>query len=114
MEIIKMINLGVAFFVELAMVAAFVYWGFNVHSTLLIHLLLGVGVPILLMAFWGIFLSPQANYPLPLTVKVTLKCVLFALGSLSLFVSNQKALGVVLFVTFVVNETLALLWHQEQ
>lgn len=114
MDIIKAINLGIAFFVELAMVAAFVYWGFHGKATTLAHVVLGIGIPILIMAFWGIFLSPKANYHLGLPLKTTLKFVLFALGSSALFVSNKKTLGVILFVMFTINEVLALIWHQEQ
>jgi hypothetical protein len=66
------------------------------------------------MIFWGIFLSPQANYQLPLIVKIVLKCVLFSLGSLALVMSGKKYLGALLLVTFIVNEVLALAWHQEQ
>ena len=114
MEIIKATNLGLAFFIELAMVAAFAYWGFHIKSTTMVHFLVGIGVPILVMAFWGVFLSPKANYHLGLPLKTTLKFVLFALGSAGLYVSNKKTLGIILFVTFTVNEVLALVWHQEQ
>jgi Protein of unknown function (DUF2568) len=42
------LNLGLAFLLELAVLAAAGYWGFTLHSPTAVRVLIGIGSPLLL------------------------------------------------------------------
>jgi hypothetical protein len=62
---LKTANLGLSFLLELAMLASAVYWGFAAHRGLVVRLLTGVGIPVLLVVFWALFMAPQAARRIP-------------------------------------------------
>ncbi|NMC79605.1 MAG: YrdB family protein [Chloroflexi bacterium] len=64
----KMVNLGIHFLLEIAALVAVGYWGFKTGSAAESKALLGVGLPLLLAAVWGVFRVP--NDPGPAVVAV--------------------------------------------
>ena len=59
---IKAINAGLAFFLELAMLAGFGYWGFYGDKSVLIKWLLGIGIPVIVAVVWGMFFAPNSGH----------------------------------------------------
>jgi hypothetical protein len=114
MDILKTLNLGIAFFLEIAMLAAFVYWGFHINIGLVGRILLGIGVPTLVIIAWAIWLAPTAVQRLGMPWLVVLKVVIFGLASLCLYLSNKKSLAFSLIGVFVLSELLGIIWGQEQ
>ena len=49
---LKAINAGLAFFLELAMLAGFGYWGFYGDKSVLIKWILGIGIPVVVAVVW--------------------------------------------------------------
>jgi hypothetical protein len=41
------------FFLELAMLAAFTYWGFSSDAPIAVRILLGIGAPVVAIVLWG-------------------------------------------------------------
>lgn len=72
MEAIKMLNLALRFVLELALLAAFGYWGFKTGGRLPARWLLGIGVPLLAAMIWGMFLSPKASLPLEAPLRLAI------------------------------------------
>jgi hypothetical protein len=64
----KMVNLGIHFLLEIAALVAVGYWGFKTGSAAESKAFLGVGLPLLLAAVWGVFRVP--NDPGPAVVAV--------------------------------------------
>jgi len=64
MDAIKMLNLLVRFLLELCLLAAIGYWGFETHSSWGWKILLGIGLPLLIAVLWGMFLAPKSAYRL--------------------------------------------------
>lgn len=58
---VKTLNIGLRFLLELCLLVIFGYWGFNVGHNLLAKLLLGLGAPILVGIIWGVFLAPKSS-----------------------------------------------------
>ena len=96
------------------MLAAFVYWGFHLPTTIFFQIIAGVGVPVVVTILWGTWLAPHADLRLDVTWLVVLKTLLFGLASLSLISVGQSALGVALLTVFAASEILGLVWGQEK
>lgn len=105
-------NAGLAFFLELAMLASFGYWGFYGDKGTLAKWGLGIGLPILAAVLWGIFLAPRAKYRLGKISGNLLALFLFLLAATLLY-STQHTLLAILFATLaILNRVLILLWNQ--
>ncbi len=108
---LKSINLAVSFFLELAMLAAFAYWGFQTGESTVMKILLGIGIPLLVATMWGIFMAPKSSRRLQGTSYLTVKVVLFGLAVLALIAARQPVAGIVLAVLFVINTILLYVWQ---
>ncbi len=114
MNILKPLNLALAFFLELCLLAAFVYWGFHLHTNIFFQIIAGVGIPLVVILLWGIWLAPNADLRLGLGWLVVLKTVLFGLASIALILSDQPRFGIGLLGIFAVSEIFGLIWDQEK
>jgi hypothetical protein len=81
MEIIKAINLGLAFLLELILLVAVGYFGFTLHAPLYIKLLVGLGAPVLVGIVWGLFAAPKSERRLHQPGLTVLKLGLFGVGA---------------------------------
>ena len=112
MAILKTINLVLSFLLEIAMLAAFGYWGFHTGESLWLKLALGIGVPLVVFILWGLFLAPRAGYRADSTLGVIMSLGLFYLAALALYQSNQPVLGTAMIVLALINRTLVVIWKQ--
>ncbi len=114
METLKSLNVAAAFVLELCMLAAYIYWGFHLDANIFYQIIAGVGIPLVVIILWGIWLAPNADLRLRMSWLVVLKTALFALASLGLIMSRQPEVGILLLSIYVVSEGLGLIWGQEQ
>ena len=112
MKILKAVNLAVSFLLELCMLAAFAYWGFTIGTGLFIQLLLGIGVPVVVIVIWGIFLAPASTRRLQGLPHWLLELVIFVLAIAVLYTAGQSTLAIVFTVVYAVNVILRLVWKQ--
>ena len=112
MEIIKTLNVGLAFLLELAMLAAFGYWGFQGEKSVWIKWGLGVGIPLVAAILWGILLAPMADQRLNIIGGTLLSSGLFFLAALALYQTNHPTLAIALAAITIVNRALVLRWQQ--
>ena len=80
---------------ELAMLAAYSYWGFHLDKGLLTKLLFGIGTPILVTVIWGTFISPKASIPVTATIIIVLQTILFGCSVLALYWSGKTTLAII-------------------
>ena len=73
---LKGINLGVAFLLELGVLAALGYWGFTVGPNTFLKFVLGLGAPALAIVVWAIFGAPKSSTQLQ-GVAISLQAVFF-------------------------------------
>ena len=112
MEALKGINLLVRFLLELCMLAAVGYWGVHTQSTWTMKVLLGIGLPLLIAVFWGMFVSPKAKYPLRGLPRLVVELILLGSGSVALFASGQTSLAWTYTGVLIFHEALKLAWKQ--
>ncbi|MER7770238.1 YrdB family protein [Kitasatospora sp. NPDC096140] len=97
-------NAGIAFGLELAMLAALCYWGFRTGSTLGTRLLLGLGAPALAATVWGLFLAAGGpKFPLPVGAEIVLKLVTLGTAAAALYATGRTTLALVYGVLVVVS-----------
>jgi hypothetical protein len=112
MQIVKAINAGLAFFLELAMLAAFGYAGFNSNTGTGVRWALGLGVPVVAAIVWGVFFAPRAARRLSAPAGIFVSLALFCAAAVALMLVGQTGLGIVLALIAVVNRLLVLVWKQ--
>lgn len=111
-ETLKAINAGLAFFLELAMLASLGYWGFYGDKSTLAKWGLGIGLPILAAIIWGLFLAPRAKYRLGNISGNLLSLLLFLLAATLLYYTQHTFLATIFASIAVLNRVLILLWKQ--
>ncbi|MDD0858776.1 YrdB family protein [Arthrobacter alpinus] len=90
-------GLGVlGFALEVAMLAAFVFWGFRQESPW--DMVLGIGVPAIVVVLWGVFLAPRSERRLKPHVILWVATALFLLAAVALFGANAAVLGTLMAV----------------
>ncbi|MCG6492806.1 YrdB family protein [Kitasatospora sp. A2-31] len=90
------VNGGVAFALELGLLAALCYWGFRTGSGPLIRVLLGIGAPAAAALTWGLFLAAGGpTVRLPLAAEIVVKLAVFAIGALALHAAGRSTLALV-------------------
>jgi hypothetical protein len=94
------------------MLAVFAYWGTQTGSGFLVQLLLGVGVPIVAVVIWGIFLAPKSTRRFTGIPYVLLKLIIFGLSALALVAAGQQTLAIIFAVVVLVNVGLGYVWKQ--
>ncbi len=112
LSVLKPINLAATFLLELAMLAAFAYWGVSAGQSTLAKIGLGIGVPVIIAIAWGIFMAPKSSRRLPGAAYLILKILLFGLAVAALIVAGQLILGIIFGVLFFLNTILLLIWRQ--
>jgi hypothetical protein len=113
MAILQAINLGLRFVLELCMLAALGYWGFQLDRDVLLRIVAGLGAPLLAIAVWGMFVAPKAVNQLADPARFFVELVLFALGAGALWLAERPSLGAALLVIYLINRGLiGLLGHQ--
>ena len=85
------------FVLELCMLAALGYGGFEAASGLFAWVLL-VALPLSAAVVWGIFIAPKARRPTVDPLRIVLEVALFGAAGAALVASGQTGLGVVLWL----------------
>lgn len=104
------INAALGFALEVAMVSAFLFWGFKQDSPW--HLILGIGLPAVVVVFWGAFMAPRSDRRLPITLVRYLALGLFLAAALALISVGSTVLGSIMAVLAVANFVAALALKQ--
>ena len=108
----KTANLAVIFLLELAMLAAVAYWGFQATDSGLINVVLGTALPVLFIVVWARWMAPRSQTRLAGTSYVVVKSILFGIAALLLFFSGQSTLALIFVAVAVISQVLAILWKQ--
>jgi hypothetical protein len=112
MNMVKTLNIGLRFLLELCLLVIFGYWGFNVGHNLLAKLLLGLGAPILVGIIWGMFLAPKSSMRLDMPWSLLVELLIWGLALVALFGVGKENLALVLGLVYILNKVLMLIWKQ--
>lgn len=103
LTIMKNANAGLAFFLELGVLVALGYWGFQVGQGTIAKIGLGIGAPVVAAVVWSLFGAPTAVWHLYDPWRLILYIVFFGSAALALYAAGQHILGVAFALVFVLN-----------
>ena len=88
-------NLALRAVMELGIVLAFAYWGFQTGGSTGTKILLAVGAPIIGFGFWGVVDFHQAGR-LSEPLRLVEELVISGLAAAALYIAGQQTLGLAL------------------
>ncbi|MCB0191028.1 MAG: YrdB family protein [Anaerolineae bacterium] len=112
MQIIKLVNLLLRFLLELCLLGAVGFWGFQTRTPLIVRIGLGFGLPLVVMVVWAIFLAPASPRRLREPGLLIAEVALFAPAVGALYSTGHRGLGVLFGVFYGINRLLMTIWRQ--
>jgi hypothetical protein len=100
-------NEALAFGLELAMLAAIGWWGFESGPGRLTSALLGVGAPLAMACVWGVFAAPKARIRLPMAGVLVVKGLAFGAGAAAILALGHRGLAASFAAVAAVNTAVA-------
>jgi hypothetical protein len=110
----KAANLALRFFLELAALGAFGYWGATVVAGPAARVALGAGLPLAVAGFWGTFVAPRARVVLSTPARMALGLAVFAGAAAALADRGHGRLAIGFAAAAVGNVALMLAWRQDR
>ena len=111
----KMSNLGIAFLLEMAMLAIYGYFGYHLLSTnapLVLRIALAITFPVVIAIIWGYFLAPRATHRLKLPWLLIIKLIIMTIGVGMLWQLQKTSLAVIAAIIIAIHYSLAAAWKQ--
>ncbi|MCB9138834.1 MAG: YrdB family protein [Caldilineaceae bacterium] len=112
MSILKNLNTALSFFIEVAMLVAFGYWGYHNGSSRLMAWLMAIGLPLIAAFVWWLFFAPKAPYRLSSGPGLLLSLALFLLAALAFRQAGHPLAGTLLAAAAILNRGAALFWRR--
>jgi Protein of unknown function (DUF2568) len=103
------VNEGLAFLLELLMIAGLAVWGSQAVSGLAGRIALAVVTPALAIVIWALFAAPRARIRLPVAGVLAVKAVVFAGGTAAVYSTGWHAAAIAFAIVAAVNTTVAAL-----
>jgi hypothetical protein len=112
MEAIKLINLILAFLLELCMFAIFAFWGYQQGTTKTLRYAIAIALVLLSILLWGIFAAPNSQHRLRYPPRMLFEAAMFLIASFLLYKSDHKSLAICFFIVVCLNNLIAYIYHQ--
>jgi hypothetical protein len=112
-SIIKILNLGLAFLVELIMLVIFGYVGAATGAALPVKILLGFGFPVAAAVFWGIFIAPASKTRLRDPFLTIVKIIVFTLAAVLLYFTGMQTQAIVFEIIVLLNLVLLYIYRDK-
>jgi hypothetical protein len=106
------LNAALMFFLELGMLAGFAVYGLSGGKPSGARWLLGLGLPLVVVALWSYFAAPRSAHRLAPVPLVAFRLALFELAALAMQRSLSGKLGMCFAIVALLNQALALIWKQ--
>lgn len=111
--VIKAVNLGISFIVELLALFIYGWYGYSTGTLGWQRILLAVILPGTAAVFWGRFLAPNAAGRFVMPGLLIAKIAIMAVAAVMLFRMGKTMHGVLFFAVAAANIILAVILGQE-
>ena len=108
----KAINLVAAFFLEIAMLIALGYVGFQYPENIILKYLLMILLPLIAAILWGIFAAPKSRLRLQQPYRMFFAMIIFGVAVFLLYRSGITTVAVVFGILVLINQLLLLILKQ--
>jgi Protein of unknown function (DUF2568) len=89
---LKWFNLGLRALMEMGIVVALAYWGYQIGENVGMKILLGIVAPLIGFGFWGAIDFHQAGH-LAEPLRLSEELIISGLAAIALYAAGQQALG---------------------
>lgn len=113
LKLLQYANMGLAFALELGVLAALCYFGFVVEASWLGKIGLGLGLPVVAIIIWALFGAPTSRRRLKGLPFLLLQIAWFGSAAVALYFAGQSVLAIIFALLFVLNTILAYAWDQK-
>ena len=79
--LLRNINLGLRFLLELAALASACYWGATIRAGTGLRIAVAIVLPLVVAVVWGIFISPKATVPTGRIGRAALGLIVFLVAA---------------------------------
>jgi len=112
LTILKNANLIVAFLLELCVLVALGYWGFQTGQGMIAKIGLALGAPVVAVVVWALFGAPKAVWRLLGPWHLIVDVVFFGAAAVALLTVGQRQLAMAFALVVVINHVLVYVWGQ--
>jgi hypothetical protein len=105
-------NLVVRFLCELAALAALAVWGAQASDDPALEVLLGITVPMIMIAVWGMWVAPKAARRAPDPWRAGVEVLVFGAAVAGLVDAGHAGLGIALGILAAVTGALVRVWPE--
>jgi Protein of unknown function (DUF2568) len=109
---VKALNLGLAFLLELAALAALAYWGYRLDASAGVRWVVALGAPLALALTWSRIAAPTARRRLARTPLLAFKLLVFTVAAALLYSTGRHALAILFEAATLLNLALGAVWEQ--
>src|SRR5260370_18206784 len=109
---LKVVNVGLAFLLELCVLAALAYWGFQAASDLPLKIVLGIGAPLVVAVIWGRYMAPTAATRLTGSRYRLVKLIVFGVAAVALVLAGQGPRAIIFAGVSRINPLLFMAGNQ--
>jgi len=107
MQAIKLINQGIAFLLEIAMLISLVYCGFQMVEIIALKYLLALAFPVIVAVLWGIFNAPRSAHRLAQPLRMFFEMALYIVTAILLYKTGSITMAIALGATAIITEIVA-------
>lgn len=107
-------NLIVMFFVELAMLAIFAFYGYEIGDTTILRIVYAVLLPTLALVIWRVWAAPKAKRQLKMPYLVLFRMGLFLVAAYLLYHLGQKTQAIVFASIAMITQIISLIGGKSQ
>jgi hypothetical protein len=111
-QAMKGLNLAFRFVLEMLVLVALFLLGWSLSGSLPVQLVLGLGLPAIVMVVWGLFVAPRASRRLDDPVRLAVELVVWFAGALAFGLAVSWILALLFGLAVLLSLVLMLYWGQ--
>ncbi len=108
----RSLNLVFRFVLEMLVLVVLFLLGVSISESLLFQVVLGLGLPAIVILVWGLFVAPKASRRLPDPARLVLEVVVWSLGALGLVLVAGLLPALLFGAAVAINLGLMFYWGQ--
>ena len=108
----KGLNLAFRFVLEMLVLVAFFLFGWTLPDSLPAQLVLGLGLPAIVVVLWGLFVAPKASRRLDDPTRLAVELVIWFAGALAFGSAVSWILALLFGLAVLLSLVLMFYWGQ--
>ncbi len=115
MEILRNLNLAVAFLLEMAMLVIYGYFSYGLlpaETSMVNKVGTAILLPLIMAIIWGFNLAPRAENRLKMPWLLLAKVVIFGAGAVMLWWLGRTSLAIITAAVSAVHLGLSVIWKE--